>query len=51
MNLATTYMGLSLKNPLIVGSSPLTDDLDIYNRCELKWKHGWWRMSGARSTR
>lgn len=25
---ATTYMGLELKNPIIVGSSPLTSTLD-----------------------
>jgi len=29
MNLATTYMGISLPSPLIVGSSPLTEDLDV----------------------
>ena len=34
MNLATTYMGLSLKSPLIVGSSPLTEDLDTVKRIE-----------------
>ena len=34
MNLATTYMGLSLKNPLIVGSSPLTEDLDTVKELE-----------------
>ncbi len=34
MNLATTYMGLSLKNPLIVGSSPLTQDLDTVKSLE-----------------
>ena len=34
MNLATTYMGLSLKSPLIVGSSPLTEDLDTVRRLE-----------------
>lgn len=27
MNLATTYLGLSLQNPLIVGASPLCDDV------------------------
>jgi dihydroorotate dehydrogenase (fumarate) len=27
MNLGTTYLGLRLKHPLIVGSGPLTDDL------------------------
>jgi len=34
MNLATTYMGLSLKSPLIVGSSPLTEDLDTVRQLE-----------------
>jgi dihydroorotate dehydrogenase (fumarate) len=34
MNLATTYMGLSLKSPLIVGSSPLTEDLDTVKELE-----------------
>lgn len=34
MNLATSYMGLSLKSPLIVGSSPLTEDLDLIRRLE-----------------
>jgi len=34
MNLTTTYMGIPLRNPLIVGSSPLTDDLDMAKRLE-----------------
>jgi len=34
MNLATTYMGKALQSPLIVGSSPLTDDLDSVKRFE-----------------
>jgi dihydroorotate dehydrogenase (fumarate) len=34
MNLATSYMGLSLKSPLIVGSSPLTEDLDTVKELE-----------------
>ncbi len=34
MNLTTTYMGLSLKSPLIVGSSPLTQDLDTVRQLE-----------------
>jgi len=34
MNLATTYMGISLPSPMIVGSSPLTDDLDVVKRLE-----------------
>ena len=34
MNLATTYMGIPLSNPLVVGSSPLTEDLDMVRRLE-----------------
>jgi dihydroorotate dehydrogenase (fumarate) len=34
MNLATTYMGISLPSPMIVGSSPLTGDLDLVKRLE-----------------
>ena len=34
MNLATTYMGMSLKSPFVVGSSPLTDDVDMAKRLE-----------------
>ena len=34
MNLATTYMGLALPHPLIVGASPLTDDLDMVRQLE-----------------
>ncbi len=34
MNLATTYLGLPLKNPLMPGASPLTDDLDTVRRLE-----------------
>lgn len=34
MSLATSYMGLSLKSPLIVGSSPLTGDLDTVRQLE-----------------
>jgi dihydroorotate dehydrogenase (fumarate) len=34
MNLATSYMGLSLKSSLIVGSSPLTGDLDTIRQLE-----------------
>jgi len=34
MNLATTYMGISLPSPLIVGSSPLTEDLDVVKQLE-----------------
>ena len=32
--LETTYMGLTLKNPIIVGSSPLTSSLDKLKKCE-----------------
>ena len=34
MNLATTYMGLHLPHPLVVGASPLSDDLDLVRRLE-----------------
>ena len=34
MNLTTTYMGIPLRNPVIVGSGPLTDDLDMTKRLE-----------------
>ena len=34
MNLATTYMGIPLRNPIVVGSSPLTEDLDNARRLE-----------------
>jgi len=34
MSLATTYLGLQLTNPLVVGSGPLTDDLDTVRRLE-----------------
>ncbi len=33
-DLKTTYMGLSLNNPLIVGSSGITSTLDVVRRCE-----------------
>lgn len=29
MNFATTYLGLELKNPFVVGASPFCDDLDM----------------------
>ncbi|MDD4218727.1 MAG: dihydroorotate dehydrogenase-like protein [Sphaerochaetaceae bacterium] len=32
--LTTTYLGLELKNPIIVGSSPLTASLDNLKKCE-----------------
>ena len=34
MNLATTYMGIPLRSPLVVGSSPLTKDLDTVRQLE-----------------
>jgi endonuclease/exonuclease/phosphatase family metal-dependent hydrolase len=34
MDLATSYLGLSLPHPLIVGASPLTNDLDFAKRLE-----------------
>ena len=34
MNLSTTYMGIPLSSPMIVGSSPLTDDLDVVKQLE-----------------
>ena len=34
MKLATTYLGIRLPNPLIVGASPLTDDLDAVRQLE-----------------
>ncbi|MBO4394556.1 MAG: dihydroorotate dehydrogenase-like protein [Spirochaetales bacterium] len=33
-DLKTTYMGLKLKNPIIVASSPLTSTLDSLRKCE-----------------
>jgi dihydroorotate dehydrogenase (fumarate) len=34
MNLATTYLGIPLRAPMVVGSSPLTEDLDTVRRLE-----------------
>ena len=34
MNLSTTYMGLELKNPIIVSSSKLTGDIDTIKKLE-----------------
>ena len=34
MNLATEYLGLTLKNPLMPGASPLVDDLSTVRRLE-----------------
>ncbi|MCA8972511.1 MAG: dihydroorotate dehydrogenase-like protein [Planctomycetes bacterium] len=34
MNLATDYCGIELSSPLVVGASPLVDDLDVVKRLE-----------------
>jgi dihydroorotate dehydrogenase (fumarate) len=34
MDLSTTYLGLSLRNPLVAGASPLSDNLDTVRRLE-----------------
>jgi dihydroorotate dehydrogenase (fumarate) len=34
MNLGTTYLGIRLPHPLMVGSGPLTDDLDTVRKLE-----------------
>ncbi len=34
MNLETSYLGLTLRNPIIVGASPFCDDLDLARRLE-----------------
>ncbi len=34
MSLATKYMGIPLRHPLIVGASPLSDDLDLVKQLE-----------------
>ena len=34
MDLSTTYLGLRLPNPLVVGAGPLTDDLDMVRELE-----------------
>ncbi len=34
MDLSTTYLGLRLPSPLVVGASPLCDDLDMVRRLE-----------------
>jgi dihydroorotate dehydrogenase (fumarate) len=34
MNLTTTYMGIALRHPLVVGSSPLTENLDTVKQLE-----------------
>src|SRR5512141_1945928 len=34
MDLSTTYLGFTLKHPLMPGASPLSDDLDSVRRLE-----------------
>jgi dihydroorotate dehydrogenase (fumarate) len=34
MNLGTKYLGFTLSNPLVIGSGPLTNDLDMVRRLE-----------------
>jgi dihydroorotate dehydrogenase (fumarate) len=34
MNFNSTYLGLELANPLMMGASPLTDDIDVARRLE-----------------
>jgi dihydroorotate dehydrogenase (fumarate) len=34
MDLRTTYLGLELRHPLMVGASPIVDDLDLVRRAE-----------------
>ena len=34
MNLTTTYLGLTLKSPLVVSASPLADTLDSLKKIE-----------------
>ena len=34
MNLTTEYLGMRLANPIVVGASPLSDDLDTVRRLE-----------------
>jgi len=34
MNLTTEYLGFTLRNPIVVGASPLSDDLDMVKRLE-----------------
>ena len=34
MNLSTKYMGIPLLHPMIVGASPLSDDLDLVKQLE-----------------
>jgi dihydroorotate dehydrogenase (fumarate) len=34
MNFSTSYLGVRLPHPLIVGSGPLTDDIDMVKALE-----------------
>ena len=34
MDLSTKYLGLELKHPLMLGSSPIVDDLDAVKRAD-----------------
>jgi len=34
MDLTTTYLGLTLANPIVPGASPLADDVDVVRRLE-----------------
>ena len=34
MDLSTTYLGLKLRTPLVVGASPLSEELDDIKRME-----------------
>ena len=34
MNLSTRYLGLTLRNPVVIGASPCCDDLDVCRRLE-----------------
>ena len=34
MDLRTRYLGLELAHPLMIGASPLVDDLDVVRRLE-----------------
>ena len=40
MNLETTYLGMRLPHPLIVGAGPLGDDLDRVRALEDAGGHG-----------
>ena len=40
MNLQTPYLGLTLRNPVVVGASPFCDDIDAAMRLGYAWKRG-----------